>query len=111
MRKLTILEAAFRRLVVLVALTADGFTSDAATLAFLVVFRVLIKLFFSMAIMFTRSLQKFVPRPTWPVVQVVCQTGGNRGRLREALKTKELRKRKEPAAGSGRAAIPSPVKN
>jgi hypothetical protein len=75
--------------VVLTARTLVGdFTEDAvapplkssflATFAFLVVFRVLIKLFFSMAIMVHALLAEICSSPDRAGVQVVCQTGKNR---------------------------------
>jgi len=72
--------------------TLDGlaFNSEAATLAFLVVLRVLIKLFFSIAMVFTRSLLKFLSRRRCPIVQVVCQSGWISFTFCFDLKTKEL---------------------
>jgi len=78
-------------LFILWAASGDGV--ELATLAFLVVFRVLIRLFFSIDMVIRSSLLNFLSRRRWSKVQVICQTRDGHGALWRELKTRKLRLR------------------
>jgi len=73
-----------------VTLAGLALNSELATLAFLVVFRVLIKLFFWMDMFFALLAKIFIPRGRLTIVQVICQTRRSLERKAAVLKRKQL---------------------